>query len=303
MKKNSRFKTVMFCVWVVVAMLLVQLGVSIGGAIPMVIVSFIEAAGDADKYMSIYTEKVMNSGYVTTLTAVSTVISLIVASIWYYNGYYKKKKAEGKTESFRSKLNDKYMIGTILVGIVGIYSLAVLLQGVAGKLMPNMNQYFNTVMSLSVGGSELLGVLVAVFLAPINEEIVMRGIVIERAKRSFGLIGCIVISALLFGFYHMNPIQGLYVLPMGAFWGYLAYRYNSVLIPVIGHMANNLLGVLVGEYIDFDKMWWILLIIVIVTFSAIVVLIRKDQGEKVTSGEAVFAEPIAEENVNLEGDN
>ena len=38
----------------------------------------------------------------------------------------------------------------------------------------------------------------------------------------------------------MNPIQGIYVLPMGLFWGFVAYRFNSVIPCILCHMLNNL---------------------------------------------------------------
>jgi membrane protease YdiL (CAAX protease family) len=77
------------------------------------------------------------------------------------------------------------------------------------------------------------------------EEILFRGSILNRSKRAFGAIGCIVLSTLMFSFMHMNIVQGLYVIPMGLFWGYIAYRYKSVIPCVICHFINNFTGMLV----------------------------------------------------------
>ena len=96
----------------------------------------------------------------------------------------------------------------------------------------------------------VLGLIAAVILAPIFEEITKRGIILQRSKRAFGVVGCMVISAVLFGVFHMNIIQGLYVLPLGLFWGFVGYRFNSVIPCVVCHMLNNFLGVLIPSSVN-----------------------------------------------------
>lgn len=265
--KESKIKTVFFGIWVIIAALLIQLAVSVACAIPIGIKTFYETGADMEKYMELYTQRATSSNLITLASFIATAISAAVAALWYYFGYYKPKKESGLAEKLLPKLKNKYSILYILTGAVSTYSLGVLIQIVVSSAMPEANSFFQTVMASTFGGSEVLSWLLLVLVAPINEELVVRGIIVERAKRSFGIVGIIVLSSLLFGLYHMNPIQGLYVLPMGVFWAYLAIKYNSVVIAMIGHVLNNTIGGIFGRYIDLEKGWWIILIIFAISFA------------------------------------
>ena len=80
----------------------------------------------------------------------------------------------------------------------------------------------------------------------------MRGIIVQRSKRAFGVIGCMVITALMFGLFHMNIIQGLYVLPMGLFWGFVGYKYNSVIPCLICLLVDQLIKIVVTANLNLN---------------------------------------------------
>lgn len=266
--KESKVKTVFFGIWVIIAFLLIQVALSLAIAIPIGVKTYFETGADMEKYMEAYTAKATSGDLVTLVSFLGTLVSAIAASIWYFFGYFKPKKAAGKVENPFPKLKNVYSVFYILAGAVSTYSIGVLIQMLVSSLMPQADSFFQTVMGQTFGGSAILSWLLLVLIAPINEELVVRGIILERAKRSFGVVGIIVLTALLFGLYHMNPIQGFYVLPMGIFWAYLGIKYNSVIIPIIGHVLNNLIGGLFGQFIDMENGWWKLLIIFVVSFAA-----------------------------------
>lgn len=265
--KESKVKTVFFGIWVIIAFLLIQVAVSLSISIPIGVKTFFETGADMEKYMEAYTAKATSGGLITLVSFLSTLVSAIAALIWYYFGYFKPKKAAGKVENPFPKLKNVYSIFYILTGAISTYCLAGLIQMVVSAMMPQADSFFQSVMGQTLGGSVVLGWLMAVLIAPINEELVVRGIILERSKRSFGIVGTIVLTALLFGLYHMNPIQGFYVLPMGIFWAYLGVKYNSVIIPIIGHVLNNSLAGFLGQYVDMET-WWLILIIFVVSFAA-----------------------------------
>lgn len=283
MKKENRVKTVFFGIWVIIALLLIQIVASAACAIPVGIKAFYESGADMTKYMEVYTSMALESDLVTVASFIATCISAVVGGLWYYFGYYKPKKAAGKTENAFSKLKNLYSVLYILFGAVSTYSLAVLIQMGVSSLMPKANEFFQSAMAMTVGGNEVISWLLLVLVAPINEEIAVRGIIVERGKRSFGIVGIIILSSLLFGLYHMNPIQGLYVLPMGVFWAYLAVKYNSVVIPIFGHIMNNAIGGFVGSKIDMENDWWILLIVFVVTFAVCFTCAKKNPVLKVST--------------------
>ena len=77
------------------------------------------------------------------------------------------------------------------------------------------------------------------FGAPIFEEILFRGLVL-RSLEPYGKRIAILVSALLFGFYHGNPVQAPYAAVVGMVLGYVAMEYH-VLWAIVLHMFNNLI--------------------------------------------------------------
>ena len=81
--------------------------------------------------------------------------------------------------------------------------------------------------------------LYACLAAPITEELLFRGLLL-RSMAPFGKKFAIVVSAVLFGLYHGNPIQTPYAFAVGLILGYVALEYNVIWAMVL-HMMNNLL--------------------------------------------------------------
>ena len=75
--------------------------------------------------------------------------------------------------------------------------------------------------------------------APVTEELLFRGLVM-RSVEPYGKKFAIVVSAVLFGLYHGNPIQTPYAILVGLILGYVAMEYNVIWAMVL-HMMNNLL--------------------------------------------------------------
>ena len=85
------------------------------------------------------------------------------------------------------------------------------------------------------------GYLTVGLLAPLSEEIVLRGAVLRALLKSDKLStwGAIAISALLFALIHMNPAQMPHAFVIGLLLGWMYYRTGSILPGVAYHWANN----------------------------------------------------------------
>ena len=93
--------------------------------------------------------------------------------------------------------------------------------------------------SAGVSTDSLSMVLYVGLGAPIFEEILFRGLVM-RSLEPYGKRMAILVSALLFGFYHGNPVQTPYAFLVGLVLGYVAMEYNMIWAMVL-HMFNNLI--------------------------------------------------------------
>ena len=85
------------------------------------------------------------------------------------------------------------------------------------------------------------GYLTVGLLAPLSEEIVLRGAVLRALLKSDKLStwAAITISALLFSLIHMNPAQMPHAFMIGVLLGWMYYRTGSILPGVAYHWANN----------------------------------------------------------------
>lgn len=211
--------------------------------IPVTMEVIMESQGDMTRYMDIYMAKLAeHSTALTIATSVGTIIAVLVTVIWYFFGVYRKNKKAGQIEKVAPKLKNVKSILFLVLGSIAAYAVAILIYFGLASIMPNMMEVYQAAMNSTLGGVEILGLILPIVLAPIGEETALRGLVMTRTKKSFGLAGCIILSGIFFGIYHMNPIQGLYAIPIGVFYGFVAYKYKSVIPAIICHLINNVLG-------------------------------------------------------------
>lgn len=92
-----------------------------------------------------------------------------------------------------------------------------------------------------------LEVLTLIIAAPLAEELLFRGLVFRRLRYLFPSGQAIFGSALLFGMYHGNLVQGLYGFFMGLLFAWAYERYESLWAPVLVHISANLLSLAITE--------------------------------------------------------
>lgn len=93
-----------------------------------------------------------------------------------------------------------------------------------------------------------IGLLLYGVVSPFSEEAVFRGVIYNRMRRHFGPIVGSVASALFFGIFHGNLVQGFYGTIMGVFIACLYERSGKFFTPVLFHAAANL-AVYVTAYV------------------------------------------------------
>lgn len=145
----------------------------------------------------------------------------------------------------------------LVIGVSAQFFVGGLL-GFVEMLFPEaMAEYAELMEDTSVGVFAIVSALSIAVLAPINEEIVCRGVMLECAMRAmspgwnaadgarcravsaraFWIAN--VLQALAFGVLHMNLIQGSYAFVLGAVLGWVFWRTGKLRYPIILHFAMN----------------------------------------------------------------
>lgn len=85
------------------------------------------------------------------------------------------------------------------------------------------------------------GYLTIGLLAPLSEEMVMRGAILKELLKSQRLSpwGAIALSALFFALIHMNPVQMPHAFLIGLLLGWMYWRTGSILPGIVYHWVNN----------------------------------------------------------------
>jgi membrane protease YdiL (CAAX protease family) len=113
---------------------------------------------------------------------------------------------------------------------------------------------YEQVSSVIFGGGFVLSLITIGILGPVFEELLFRGLVFGELRKIMPVKVALVLQALLFGVYHLNVVQGAYAFLLGLLIGYVYYRSNSIIAPVIIHIAINSLSVIVNEFVVTDQL-------------------------------------------------
>lgn len=88
----------------------------------------------------------------------------------------------------------------------------------------------------------LVGILCYGLVSPVAEELMFRGILFNCLRRLGNTKVALVVSAILFGLYHMNVVQGVYGFLMACLITYAYVYFDSFKIPVMIHVISNILA-------------------------------------------------------------
>lgn len=168
------------------------------------------------------------------------------------------------------------VIGLALQVVVGYVTDAVL------SLLPEVSaDYSELVEETGMGDTSLLAVLTTVLGAPFCEELLVRGIIFEFSLRAFnpqcrplwkrrrlvrpqdgamvpwaapsnwGIAAAIVLQAAIFGFMHMNWVQGCYAGAAGLIFGWVLVTTGKLCYTILLHFAFN-----AGSYL-MTLLWFV----------------------------------------------
>ena len=187
--------------------------------IPTVWVQLMNNGGDVNAFTGAETS--------TTMVGLTMVLSGI-AMIWHLI-HFKYVKFNLKSFGEVSGKTIALSIPLIVAGMLFINLISEFLG------LPDMMQDTFRAMSRNV-----LGIISITIMAPLVEELLFRGAIQGHLLR-IGIkpFYAILISSLVFGVVHGNPIQIPFAFSFGLILGWLYYRTGNLAISIIGHFINN----------------------------------------------------------------
>ena len=117
-----------------------------------------------------------------------------------------------------------------------------LLVGGALALLPEAWLESYNEASAGIETGTFTGVLAVAVVAPVVEELVFRGLMLNRLSRVMPGWLAALLSSAVFGICHGHPVWFAYAFVLGAFFAFIDLRAQSILPSILGHLVFNAIG-------------------------------------------------------------
>lgn len=245
-RAKDYLKGIGFGVLMIVLFYAVQFGVEIPTIMVSTFIRIAKAGGDVESVMATYAQDIQSPEFLTIIMAIVTAATALVFGIWYKLLYARKFMQNGFARTKKYVLTGKNILVFFLLGVIS-YFVSLVISSVIALVSPDSIEQFAEMMGRVTGGSKLVTFAFTVILAPIGEECLFRGILQKQLMKWLPVLPALILQSLFFGIFHLNIVQGLYVLALGFVAGYAAYRCKSVLPAIFIHFVNNGISMIISN--------------------------------------------------------
>ena len=125
--------------------------------------------------------------------------------------------------------------------LIGVLSAAVLTLIFNATGLTSLESFQESESRLySISSETAILIMSYCFATPLVEEILFRYFLFNFLNRHIKRAAiAIILTAALFGIYHLHPVQALYGFLMGLIITYSYYRHRTLSIPLVVHIAAN----------------------------------------------------------------
>ncbi len=125
----------------------------------------------------------------------------------------------------------------------GTYLIVIIVLLITEYIFPSMNDVSQAISDVGTSASPFISLIIIAFLPALCEEALHRGILLSSFKHLKNPVIIIFLSSLLFGLFHLDPYRLASTAILGAALSYIAYKTDSLLLPVLFHFLNNTISV------------------------------------------------------------
>lgn len=186
-------------------------------------------------------------GHETTTRAILGCISMLIGVLPLHSSLRRELDEQrekqdipvGDTKEIK-KIKDFTLLKSVLVTITLAITSSVAINILFIWLhLTESSETYTQVAELQYGVSLITGLILYGIISPLAEEVVFRGIIYNRIRRNYSVTPAVFLSALLFGLYHGNIVQGAYGFLMGILIAYTYERFGSFFHAFLFHAAAN----------------------------------------------------------------
>lgn len=147
-----------------------------------------------------------------------------------------------------SLVSAPYLISSALAILTGGFLVSALMSLM--DWIPNIMEQSFDILQSGWGG-----ILAIAIVGPVLEELLFRGAITKALLQQYNPTKAILISALLFGVFHINPAQILPAFLIGILLAWTYYKTGSLIPCILMHILNNSLAVYLSiKYPEAENM-------------------------------------------------
>lgn len=172
---------------------------------------------------------------------------LIIAGIPLAAAAYSKKDMR---KTFRLKrCSSMQMVSSVII-MIGMMMLGIVLTGVTSSIFRESASNADVSMESLLGDTFIVTLLIVAVLPAICEELMFRGYILTAMEDKLKPLNAILISAALFGVYHMSVVKFFTTALIGLAICYVAHKTKSIVPGMLMHFINNGLSCVIMYFPD-----------------------------------------------------
>jgi len=222
-------------------------------------------------------------------TIVSNVVAIVVVCLIFVG---RKQKL---TEAFcLRKFHSGAVLPIVLMGL-GFNVITGMFLGSLPEEILNSYEQASSALTTDVG---VFTIIATVIMAPLTEELFLRGLVYTRMKKGMPVIAAMIISSILFGMLHVHWLWALYASVFGMLLAWTFERTKSLWACILLHFSYNGCSMLLSLIPETAPDWiGFVLIAVASVFAAVglFLFIKVPKAEEPVAETAETAATVAEE--------
>jgi len=276
MKKT---KGILGCIVAFACALLIQLIVTIQvSAIFSIIEGFKAGYKNAREGVATNPEKIasmiqgsMSADVILIFQTIASLVCALIFGLWYY------KKIVNKNRTDVKKAFEGQTVLWIILLAIGMQLGITIMMNLFGLAFPNIFDQYDSHMELIGTGTTFISFIYIILIAPISEEFIFRGVILNKGKKVIPFMYANILQALLFGIMHFNIVQGIYAFVLGLVIGIVYEKRQSILVPIVLHMIFNLSGIFLDKITGgfFETFKFLNLVLLIIPIPIIIISLVK----------------------------
>ncbi|HWK58982.1 MAG TPA: type II CAAX endopeptidase family protein [Parapedobacter sp.] len=174
---------------------------------------------------------------------------LLAMGVPFGIAHFIRNKRTG-VNNYNFSLSSMKVMGLVLLATIGLQT------GITSpivNLIP-MPEFVQKIFLEFADQKGIYSFLAIVIAAPIIEELIFRGIILEGLLQRYSPVKSIILSSILFGIVHLNPWQFVSALVIGLLSGWVYYRTRKLSLSILIHLVNNLFAFIGMHSMDTEAM-------------------------------------------------